>query len=150
MKRETFRRKSTRQLRSLFTPHVSRLILSRGSVGQIEYNTSDQRNNQACDEYGGKTQWRNVAVVKKGQKNGGDYGHSEAYYVTFQIDRFAWLTPHVRSIFSVFPPPSLGHIYFIRNDRELSPEAVVTVRSTRPFFPPLGTVVVMLLLVWRN
>lgn len=101
MKRETFRRKSTRQLRSLFTPHVSRLILSRGSVGQIEYNTSDQRNNQACDEYGGKTQWRNVAVVKKGQKNGGDYGHSEAYYVTFQIDRFAWLTPHVRRALSV-------------------------------------------------
>ena len=41
-------------------------------------------------------------------------------------------------------PPFL---YFIRNGLEFSPEAVVTVRRTRPFFPPLGTVVVMLSLV---
>lgn len=37
--------------------------------------------------------------------------------------------------------------YFMRNAFEFSPEAVVTVRSTRPFLTPLGTVVVMLLLV---
>jgi hypothetical protein len=41
--------------------------------------------------------------------------------------------------------PSL--FYFTRNGLEFSPEAVVTVRRTRPFFPPLGTVVVMLSLV---
>ena len=35
-------------------------------------------------------------------------------------------------------------LYFTRNGLEFSPEAVVTVRRTRPFFPPLGTVVVML------
>ena len=38
-------------------------------------------------------------------------------------------------------------LYFTRNDFELSPEAVVTVRRTRPFFPPLGTVVVILSLI---
>ena len=38
--------------------------------------------------------------------------------------------------------------YFTRNGFEFSPEAVVTVRRTNPFFPPLGTVVVMLSLVW--
>ena len=42
-------------------------------------------------------------------------------------------------------PPS--PLYFMRNAFEFSPEAVVTVRSTRPFLTPLGTVVVMLLLV---
>jgi hypothetical protein len=39
-------------------------------------------------------------------------------------------------------------LYFTRNGFEFSPEAVVTVRRTRPLFPPLGTVVVILLLVW--
>ena len=44
-------------------------------------------------------------------------------------------------------PPS--HLYVTRNGFEFSPEAVVTVRRTRPFFPPLGTVVVMpLLFCW--
>ena len=42
-------------------------------------------------------------------------------------------------------PPS--SFYFTRNGFEFSPEAVVTVRRTRPFLPPLGTVVVMLLFV---
>src|SRR5713101_4751667 len=42
----------------------------------------------------------------------------------------------------LFPAP----FYFTRNGLEFSPEAVVTVRRTRPFFPPIGTVVVMLLL----
>ena len=37
-----------------------------------------------------------------------------------------------------------SYLYFTRNGLEFSPEAVVTVRRTRPFFPPLGTVVVML------
>ncbi len=41
--------------------------------------------------------------------------------------------------------PSLP--YFTRNGFEFSPEAVVTDRRTRPFFPPLGTVVTMLSLV---
>ena len=38
-------------------------------------------------------------------------------------------------------------LYFTRNGFEFSPDAVVMVRRTRPFFPPLGTVVVMLSLV---
>jgi hypothetical protein len=37
-----------------------------------------------------------------------------------------------------------SHLYFTRNGFEFSPEAVVTVRRTRPLSPPLGTVVVML------
>jgi hypothetical protein len=36
----------------------------------------------------------------------------------------------------------------MRNGFEFSPEAVVTDRRTKPFFPPLGTVVVMLSSVW--
>ena len=40
-----------------------------------------------------------------------------------------------------------SYLYFMRNAFEFSPEAVVTVRRTRPFLTPLGTVVVMLLLV---
>jgi hypothetical protein len=63
--------------------------------------------------------------------------------VTLQIDRFARLTLHVRR--ALLGAPS--HFYFTRNGLEFSPEAVVTVRRTRPFFPPLGTVVVMLSLV---
>ncbi len=43
--------------------------------------------------------------------------------------------------------PARSLFYFTRNGFEFSPEAVVTVRRTRPFFPPLGTVVVMLSLV---
>ena len=38
-------------------------------------------------------------------------------------------------------------LYLTRNGFEFSPEAVVMVRRTRPFFPPLGTIVVMLSLV---
>ena len=41
-------------------------------------------------------------------------------------------------------------LYFTRNGFEFSPEAVVTVRRTRPFFPPCGTTAVMLLLVCLN
>ena len=29
---------------------------------------------------------------------GADHSQSEAQYVTLQIDRFAWLTPHVRRV----------------------------------------------------
>ena len=46
--------------------------------------------------------------------------------------------------------PGFLPFYFTRNGFEFSPEAVVTVRRTRPFFPPLGTVVVMLSLVCLN
>jgi hypothetical protein len=41
-------------------------------------------------------------------------------------------------------PSKPAPFYFTRNGFEFSPEAVVTVRRTKPFFPPLGTVVVML------
>ena len=102
--------------------------------------------------------------------------------MTFEIDRFPWLTLHVRRALSCvrrakafdFPhftlwgadrlsftarigraqfhrAPSASKkdglsapLYFTRNGFEFSPEAVVTVRSTKPFFPTLGTVVVML------
>jgi hypothetical protein len=38
-------------------------------------------------------------------------------------------------------------LYFTRNGFEFSPEAVVTLRRTKPFVPPVGTVVVILSLV---
>ena len=40
--------------------------------------------------------------------------------------------------------------YFIRKGFEFSPEAVVTVRRTKPFFPPCGTTAVILSLVCLN
>lgn len=46
--------------------------------------------------------------------------------------------------------PGLLPFYFTRNGFEFSPEAVVTVRRTMPFFAPLGTVVVMRSLVSLN
>ena len=41
----------------------------------------------------------------------------------------------------------LSLLYFTRNGFEFSPEAVVTLRRTKPFFPPAGTVAVILSLV---
>ena len=55
------------------------------------------------------------------------------------------LRPRVARARETSSLPSL--LYFTRNGFEFSPEAVVMVRRTRPLFPPLGTVVVMLSLV---
>jgi hypothetical protein len=76
----------------------SRFVLSRGSVGEIERDASYQRDEQACDEYGRKAEWCDIAVVQEGQQNGRGHGQSEAQHVTLQIDRFAWFTSHVRRV----------------------------------------------------
>lgn len=128
------------------TFHGLWFVLSRGPIGEIEYKGSCNRDEQGCDKSDGKAQWSDVAVVQEGQQNGEDHGQGEAQHVTLEIDRFAWLT--CRTLHE--HPPILNSsspLYFTRNGFEFSPEAVVTVRRTRPFFPPLGTVVVMLSLV---
>ena len=71
---------------------VSRFVLSRGPIGEIERETSYQSDEQACDKSGGKAEWSDVAVVQEGQQNGGDHGQGEAQHVTLEIDRFTWLT----------------------------------------------------------
>jgi len=77
---------------------VSRLVLSRGSVGKIECDAPDESDKKTCDKYGGKAYWCNVAVVQEGQENGGYHCESEAQHVPLQIDRFARLTLHVRRV----------------------------------------------------
>ena len=62
-------------------------------------------------------------------------------------DEHSFIVRVLRARKIIWPFPSHFY-YFTRNGFEFSPEAVVTVRRTSPFFPPLGTVVVMLLLVW--
>ena len=83
---------------SRFTFYFSRLALSRGSVGEVECDASYQSDEQACDEYGRKTEWCDIAMVQEGQQNGGGHGQSEAQHMTLQIDRFAWFTSHVRRV----------------------------------------------------
>jgi len=182
---------------------VLRFVLSRGSIGEIECDGSTYRDDHGSHKSSGKAQRSNVAVVQEGQENRGDYGQGKTQDVTLQIDRFPWLTLHIRralsddssalasvslhrvawsilecarrmSTFQFSTPLSRGvakvaldcahrattvsswglceqeghlaapsHLYFTRNGLEFSPEAVVTVRSTKPFFPPLGTVVAM-------
>jgi hypothetical protein len=80
------------------TLYVSRLVLSRGSVGKIECDAPYESDNKTCDKYGGEANRCNVAVVEEGEQNGGYHCESEAQYMTLQIDRFAWLTLHVRRV----------------------------------------------------
>src|SRR5467141_3047941 len=99
-----------RQVRRL----VLRFVLSRGPVGEIERDACYQSDDQGRDKSGGKAQWSDVAVVQEGQQNGEDQGQSEAQHMTLEIDRFAWLTLHVRRALSGTPPRALTFPVFGR------------------------------------
>ena len=80
-----------------------RFVLSRGSIGEIERDGSDHRDDEGSDKFSGKTQRSNIVVVQERQEDGRDHCQGQAHHVTFQVDWFAWLTVHVRRALSGDP-----------------------------------------------